>query len=49
LSQLEKRFLTKLVRFEGIHRIQELEYAVVALREMLLNALGYHNYLGSMT
>lgn len=49
LEQLEKKFLTKPVRFEGIQRIEELEYPVAALREMLLNALVHRNYLGSMT
>ena len=48
MEQLEKKFLTKPVRFEGIHRIEELEYPVAALREMLLNALVHRNYLGSM-
>jgi len=28
--QLEKKFLTKPIRFEGIHRIEELEYPVPA-------------------
>jgi ATP-dependent DNA helicase RecG len=36
---LEKKFLIKPIRFEGIHRIEELEYPVPALREMLLNSL----------
>ncbi|MGB0372251.1 MAG: ATP-binding protein [Opitutales bacterium] len=49
IEQLEKKFLTKPVRFEGIQRIEELEYPVEALREMLLNALVHRNYLGSMT
>jgi ATP-dependent DNA helicase RecG len=49
LEQLEKKFLIKPIRFEGIHRIEELEYPVPALREMLLNALVHRNYLGSMT
>ena len=49
MEQLEKKFLTKPVRFEGIQRIEELEYPVAALREMLLNALVHRNYLGSMT
>ncbi len=49
VEQLEKKFLTKPIRFEGIHRIEELEYPVEALREMLLNALVHRNYLGSMT
>lgn len=48
MEMLEKKFLIKPVRFEGIHRIEELEYPVPALREMLLNALVHRNYLGSM-
>ena len=49
MQVLEKKFLIKPVRFEGIRRIEELEYPVAALREMLLNALVHRNYLGSMT
>ena len=49
MEQLEKKFLIKPVRFEGIHRIEELEYPAAALREMLLNALAHCNYMGSMT
>jgi len=49
VEQLERKFLTKPVRFEGIQRIEELEYPVEALREILLNALVHRNYLGSMT
>ncbi|MFU8861385.1 MAG: ATP-binding protein [Cyclonatronaceae bacterium] len=49
MEQLEKKFLIKPVRFEGIQRIEELEYPVAALREMLLNALVHRNYFGSMT
>ena len=49
MEMLEKKFLIKPVRFEGIHRIEELEYPAAALREMLLNALVHRDYLGSMT
>lgn len=49
MEQLEKKFLIKLIRFEGLRRIEELEYPVPALREMLLNALVHRNYMGSMT
>lgn len=49
LEQLELKFLIKPIRFEGVQRIEELEYPVAALREMLLNALVHRNYLGSMT
>jgi ATP-dependent DNA helicase RecG len=49
MEQLEKKFLIRPVRFEGLSRIEELEYPVPALREMLLNALVHRNYMGSMT
>ena len=49
MEQLERKFLIKPVRFEGLRRIEELEYPVPALREMLLNALVHRNYMGSMT
>jgi ATP-dependent DNA helicase RecG len=49
MEQLEKKFLIKPIRFEGLRRIEELEYPVPALREMLLNALVHRNYIGSMT
>jgi len=49
MMQLERKFLIKPVRFEGLRRIEELEYPVPALREMLLNALVHRNYMGSMT
>jgi ATP-dependent DNA helicase RecG len=49
MEQLEKKFLIRPIRFEGLRRIEELEYPVPALREMLLNALVHRNYMGSMT
>lgn len=49
MEQLERKFLIKPVRFEGLRRIEELEYPVPALREMLLNALVHRNYMGSIT
>ncbi len=49
MEQLERKFLIKPIRFEGLRRIEELEYPVSALREMLLNALVHRNYMGSMT
>ena len=48
LVQLEHKFLVKPVRFEGMKRIEMLEYPVEALREILLNALVHKNYMGSM-
>ena len=49
MEMLEKKFLIKPVRFEDIRRIEDMEYPVAALREMLLNALVHRDYLGSMT
>jgi len=49
VEQLEHKFLIKPVRFEGISRIEELEYPKEALRELLLNALVHRDYTGSMT
>ena len=46
---LEHKFLIKNISFEGIQRIETLEFPKAALREMLLNALVHRNYLGSMT
>ena len=47
LEQLNRKFFTRAISFEGIQRIEKGEYPVAALREMLLNALVHKNYLGS--
>jgi len=47
LEQLNRKFLTRAISFEGIQRIEKGEYPIAALREMLLNALVHRNYLGS--
>ena len=39
IELLQHKFLVKPVRFEGIHRIEEWEYPMAALREIVLNAL----------
>lgn len=49
MEQLERKFLIKPVSFEGIQRIETLEYPKEALRELLLNALVHRNYTGPMT
>jgi ATP-dependent DNA helicase RecG len=46
-EQLNRKFFTKAVSFEGIQRIEKGEYPAAAIREMLLNALVHRNYLGS--
>ncbi|MBU3714998.1 MAG: winged helix-turn-helix transcriptional regulator [Ferruginibacter sp.] len=45
--QLNYKFLTRPVDFEGMHRIEKGEYPVAALREMLLNALVHRSYMGA--
>ena len=47
LEQLNRKFFTRAISFEGMQRIEKGEYPVAALREMLLNALVHRNYLGS--
>lgn len=49
IELLQHKFLVKPVRFEGIHRIEEWEYPMAALREIVLNALVHRNYMGAMT
>lgn len=47
LSQLNYKFLTRQIEFEGMHRIEKGEYPIAAIREMLLNALVHRNYMGA--
>ncbi len=47
LNQLNHKFLTRPIEFEGMHRIEKGEYPVPAIREMLLNALVHRNYMGA--
>ena len=47
LHQLNHKFLTRPIEFEGMHRIEKGEYPVPAIREMLLNALVHRNYMGA--
>ena len=49
LEQLNHKFLTKQVEFEGMYRVEKGEYPVPAIREMLLNALIHRNYMGAHT
>ncbi len=45
--QLNQKFLTKVIDFEGLQRIEKGEYPVAAIREMLLNALVHRSYMGA--
>jgi ATP-dependent DNA helicase RecG len=47
-EQLNHKFLTKQIDFQGLLRIEKGEYPVAALREMLLNALVHRSYMGAM-
>jgi ATP-dependent DNA helicase RecG len=47
LQQLNRKFLTRQIEFEGMNRIEKGEYPVPAIREMLLNALVHRNYMGA--
>jgi ATP-dependent DNA helicase RecG len=49
LRTLDYKFLIRNISFEGMNRIETLEYPVAALREILLNALIHRNYMGAPT
>jgi ATP-dependent DNA helicase RecG len=49
LRTLDYKFLIRNISFEGMNRVETLEYPVAALREMLLNALVHRNYMGAPT
>ncbi|MDR0792451.1 MAG: putative DNA binding domain-containing protein [Chitinophagaceae bacterium] len=49
LRTLDHKFLIRNISFEGMNRIETLEYPVPALREMLLNTLIHRNYMGAPT
>jgi ATP-dependent DNA helicase RecG len=49
LEQLDHKYLTKQITFEGMYRIEKSEYPAPALREMLLNAMVHRSYMGSFT
>lgn len=46
--QLNYKFLTRPVAFEGFQRIEKDQYPIQALREMLLNALVHRTYMGAV-
>jgi ATP-dependent DNA helicase RecG len=49
LRTLDNKFLIRNISFEGMNRIETLEYPIPALRETLLNALIHRNYMGAPT
>lgn len=57
-AKIDKEIMEKLlvakdseisISFEGMNRVETLEYPVPALREMLLNSLIHRNYMGAPT
>jgi predicted HTH transcriptional regulator len=46
---LDCKFLIRNISFEGMNRVETLEYPTPALREMILNALIHRNYMGTHT
>ena len=48
IETLGNKFLVRKIDFQGIYRVEKGEYPVVALREMLLNALIHRTFMGSM-
>ena len=49
LERLEHKYLIKNITFEGMYRIETLEYPTLALREMLLNSMVHRSYMGSFS
>lgn len=47
MNVLEKKYLKKLISYDGLHRIETLEYPYEAVREMLLNAIVHRQYTGA--
>jgi ATP-dependent DNA helicase RecG len=47
LEILRSKYLVSPIRYEGLQRIEDLEYPEEALREAILNAIVHKNYTGS--
>ena len=47
LEILRTKYLISVIKFEGIHRREILEYPYEALREAIINALIHRNYIGT--
>ena len=47
LEILRTKYLISIIKFEGIHRREILEYPYEALREAIINALIHRNYIGA--
>lgn len=49
VNQLNHKYLTHKIHFEGLYRVEKGKYPSLAIREMLLNALVHRNYMGAPT
>jgi ATP-dependent DNA helicase RecG len=47
LEILDKKYFTKSISYDGLHRIETTEYPYEAIREVLLNAIVHRQYLGA--
>lgn len=47
LEILDKKYFTKSISYDGLHRIETTEYPYEAIRETLLNAIVHRQYLGA--
>lgn len=47
METLERKYLIRPIRYEGMQRVEELEYPEPALREAILNAIVHKDYKGS--
>ena len=46
---LKTKYLKSEISYNGIHRVEQLEYPPKALREAILNALIHRDYTGAVT
>jgi ATP-dependent DNA helicase RecG len=44
---LRAKYLVSAIRYEGLQRIEELEYPEASLREAILNAIVHKDYTGA--
>ncbi|MEQ9288558.1 MAG: ATP-binding protein [Cyclobacteriaceae bacterium] len=47
LEILDKKYFTKSISYDGLHRIETTEYPYEAIRETLLNAIVHRQYMGA--
>ncbi len=47
LEILDKKYFSKSISYDGLHRIEKTEYPYEAIREILLNAIVHRNYSGA--